>query len=246
MSPALPSRTTRRSARAVGLTLALALGLSGCGAGLRAQTYQERTTSDSTTEAIGAIAVRHIRVLPPPDGQSYDIGDDARVAFVLVNEGARPDRLVSVTTDSASSVAVAGPGGKPATLTVPAQSGGISQYTFVLRGLTRELRPAQYVQMELVFAENGAETMLVPIEVTGTPGPKREGYHVGETDSEGNPLPEEEEEEEQEEPGTGGAEERPELDNDGGDSGSGDQDPLTESAPSGDDAASTSAPLPRG
>ncbi len=191
MSPALPSVSTTR---AVGVALALALGLSGCGAGLRAQTYQERATSDSTNEAIGAIAVRNIRVLPPTRGDSYPVGSDARVAFTLVNEGAEGDRLTSVTTDSAATVAVVGADGRPATLDVPAQSGAVASYAFVLRGLTRELRPGQYVQMELTFATNGAEAMLVPVEVTGIPGPRRTGYRVPETDSVGNPVLEGEEE----------------------------------------------------
>lgn len=206
MSSVLPSRTARpsRATRTAGVAVALALGLSGCGAGLRAQTYQERSSSDSTNEAIGALAIRNIRVLPPTGAVAYAAGSDARVGLVVVNEGAEADRLTTVTSDAAARVEVLGPDGRPGTLTSPAST-ATSGFVLVLRGLTRELRPGQYVQMELTFAENGTETMLVPVEVTGTPGPKREGYEVGETDSSGEVIVEGEGAE-----GEGGEEQGPE------------------------------------
>lgn len=241
MSPALPSRTARPAARAAALALVLGLGLSGCGAGLRAQTYQERATSDATNEAVGAIAVRNLRVLPPSGGESYAVGSTARVAFVLVNEGPEADRLTDVTTDAAGGVALVGPAPQ---LTVPAQ-GTVSDYAFELRGLTRELRPGQYVQMTLTFADNGSETMLVPVEVTGTPQPRREGYKVGETDSSGQVIVEDE-------PGAGtteeGSSDRPELDTDGNDPAAGDAQPDTQSDPIGDEngGADAASPPPEG
>jgi hypothetical protein len=251
VSPALRSSTAlpptdaagrrgRTAARTTAVALALALGLSGCGAGLRAQTYQQRTTSDSTNEAIGALAIRHIRVLPPRGREDYPVGSDATVALTVVNEGTEEDTLTSVTAEGAASVDVIGPGGRPAELVAPAQ-GTASQYAFVLRGLTRAVRPGNYISMELTFEKNGSQEMLVPIEVTGTPQPRREGYHVPETDSEGQVV-------EEEEPGEGGTEEgtgdRPELDNDGGDSGSGDQEPETSSDPVGDENGGADADTP--
>ena len=195
MSSVLPSRTVRpvrvgrhvgapRATRAAGIAVALALGLTGCGAGLRAQTYQERATSDSTNDAIWALAIRHLRVLPPAAGQTLAVGGDARVGLVVVNEGADADRLTTVTSDAASSVEVLGPDGRPGSLTAPPGT-ATSGYVLVLHGLTRRLSPGQYVQLELAFATNGSRTMLVPVEVTGTPGPRREGYKVDETDSSG-------------------------------------------------------------
>lgn len=240
MSPALPPRTPRTTAaRTAALALALGLGLTACGSGLRAQTYQERATSDSTNEAVGALSVRHLRVLPPTGGAgTYPVGSTARVALVLVNDGSEDDRLVGVTTDAASSVAVVGP---TKDLVVPAQ-GVTSSYGFDLRGLTRELRPGQYVEMELTFAENGSETLLVPIEVTGTPGPRRKGYHPAETDSNGDPVVEEEQSAEE------GTDDRPELDNDGADAGSGDQviDPASDPKGDGNGGESAAEPPPEG
>ncbi len=197
MNPELRSRTPRAT-RTAGAVLALALGLSGCGAGFRAQTYQERTTSDSTNEAIGALAIRHIRVLPPQRGQCvYPQGSAARVAVVIVNEGVEEDRLASVTSD-AGTVEVNGSGGRtisPAQMVVPGVS-TVSQYSFVIRDLRRELRPGNYVTMTLTFQRNGSEEMLVPVEVTNRPGPQREHYEVAHTDSAGNPIVKEGEKEE--------------------------------------------------
>ena len=131
-----------------------------------------------------------------------------------------------------------GPDGQPGTLSVQPNA-ATSGYVFVLRGLTRALRPGQYVQMELTFAENGSETMLVPVEVTGTPGPRREGYKIGETDSSGEVIVEE---------GAGTAEEgasdRPELDTDGGDPASGDAAPDVVSDPLGDENGGRGATQP--
>lgn len=186
MSSVLRTRPTR-SARTAGVVLAVALGLSGCGAGLRAQTYQERPSSDGTNEAIGSLAIRNIRVLPPP-GNTYPEGGQARVGFVIVNEGVEDDRLVSVETDAAASVQLIGPDGRPAEdLVVPATS-TVSGYAFLLEDLRQELRPGNYIELELTFEKGGTERMLVPVEVTNRPGPQREGYEVAHTDSNGDPI----------------------------------------------------------
>ena len=256
-SAALPTRTSRAT-RTAGVAVALALGLSGCGAGLRAQTYQERATSDATNEAIGALAIRHLRVLPPTATETYGIGSDARVGLIVVNEGAEADRLTTVTSDAAARVEVLGPNGRPGTLTTQPNT-ATSGFVLVLRGLTRALRPGQYVQMELTFAENGSKTMLVPVEVTGTPGPRRQGYKIGETDSSGEAIVEEggteggggggqQGAEGAAEQGAGSAEEgaadRPELDTDGGDAASGDAEPDVVSDPLGDENGGRGATQP--
>ena len=203
-STPLPARTPR-PLRAAGVALSLVLGLSACGSGLNAQTYQQRATSDSTNEAVGALAIRHIRILPPTDGEPYAVGSDARVGLTVVNEGATADRLTTVTSDAADRVEVLGPNGQPATLATDPNT-ATSGFVLLLRGLTRELRPGQYVQMELTFADNGAQSMLIPVEVTGTPGPRRKGYEIAETDSNGDVLVHQEEEGEGAE-GEGAAEE---------------------------------------
>lgn len=195
MSLALPPRTARPATRAAGVALALALGLSGCGTGLNAQTYVERATADATNEAIGAINVRNLLIVPPSGGRdTYPAGSNARVTVTFVNSGAQPDRLTSVRSDAARSVAVvAANGSSPAAVTVPGRSQLVNA-SFLLRGLTRELRPGTFVQMELTFASNGSANLLVPVAVTNRPGPKRSGYEVPHTDSKGQVHVETEEE----------------------------------------------------
>jgi copper(I)-binding protein len=172
------------------LAVALALGLTGCGSGLKAQNYLERTVADATNDAVGALALRNVFVQPPRGAQGiYTVGQDARINLTVVNEGTEGDRLVQATTDAASSVAVAAPNGQAGALTVGPLA-TTSNYSLVLRGLTRDLRPGEYVNLSLTFQVNGTQEMLVPIALTNTPGPRREGYHVVETDSEGHPLPE--------------------------------------------------------
>ncbi len=189
MSRALPFRTTRTTVRSGAVVLALGIALSGCGAGLNAQTYQERATADATNERIGAIAVRNLRVLPPAAGSAtYAVGSTARVSVVFVNEGTEADRLTNVTSTGASGVALIGPS---RTLSVPAQA-TVSNYSFELRGLTSEVGPGQYVQLELTFADNGSRSLLVPVQLTGSPGPRRENYKIGETDSSGQVIVEDE------------------------------------------------------
>lgn len=181
------------------LVIALALGLTGCGAGLKAQTYQERTVADATNDAVGALALRNVFVQPPRgEAGRYTVGEDARVVLTVVNEGTEGDRLVNATTDAASSVAVADPTGQASSLTVGPLA-TTEGYSLVLRGLTRDLRPGEYVNLSLTFQVNGTQEMLVPIALTNTPGPKREGYHIVETDSAGKPLVEEGEESSEEE-----------------------------------------------
>jgi copper(I)-binding protein len=226
------------------LAVAVSLGLTGCGAGLKAQTYQERTVADATNEAVGALALRNVFIQPPRTSEGvYSVGQDARVVLTLVNEGTEGDRLVNATTDAASSVAVAAPDGQAGQLSVGPLS-TTNDYSLVLRGLTRDLRPGEFVNLSLTFQANGTQELLVPVALTGTPGPKREGYHVVETDSEGNPLPEREESHSEQE----GASDRPELDTDGGDAPSGDAVIDEGSEPVGDNngGASGATPPPEG
>lgn len=189
MSRVLPSRPAlARTLPAAGLAVGLALGLSACGDGLRAQTYQERATADATNEAIGALAVRNLSIVPPKGAAEFPAGGSARATFVLVNEGAQADRLTAVSSDAAASVSVAGPDGRPALLSVPSQ-GTLSGYSFVLRGLTAPLRPGQFVKMSLTFGVNGTEEMLVPVAVTQSPAPVST-YKLDETDSTGKAITE--------------------------------------------------------
>ena len=220
----LPAAPLRRSAAArpaaTAAGLAALLLLAGCGSGQRAQTYQERTVAEASNGAVGSIAVRNVAVSAPTTGTTYPVGSSAPVTLTLVNEGAEDDVLMSATTPAASSVRVTGPSPQ---LTVPRLGTADPAYSLVLTGLTRELATSQYIELALSFQRNGSATMLVPVRVKPEQVARTDGtYEVAETDSEGNPLPQEEQ--------------RPELDTDGGEAPEGDAVPEDESDPTGDNA----------
>lgn len=147
------------------LAAATALSLTACGASLDAQTYQERNSAESTDEAVGFLAIRNLAVLPPPDGR-YAQGDDALASITVVNEGTEADRLVEVTTPAAREVVTIAGTAEGDLIAPPLGSTG-GFVTLELRGLTRELRPAEYIEMTLRFERNGSITTLVPIMTTG-------------------------------------------------------------------------------
>ena len=157
-----------RPARSV-LTAALAaavLGLSGCGASLDAQTYQERNNAESTDTAIGSLAVRDLAV-EAPRGDKHEVGDDAGVSLTVTNAAPEEDRLVAVSSPDAEEVVVVDEDGEEAELVVPSLGSTQGLVRLELRGLTRELRSGEYVTLELRFEENGALETLVPVILSG-------------------------------------------------------------------------------
>lgn len=180
-----PSR--RPLARVAASACALLL-LTGCGTGLRAQTYLEKSTADSTNDAIGFLAVRNLAVLGPSTGTSWPAGGSAPMKVTFVNEGGEEDRLVSASSPAATSVRIVG----PSPLTVPPLGVSDPASGLVLEGLTRELPGGSYVDVTLSFERNGSKTMLVPVQIVPGQVPREDhDYHVNETDSEGNPIVEE-------------------------------------------------------
>lgn len=180
-----PARTTTRALPVAGL--AAALLLTGCGAGQKAQVYQERTVADATNTSVGTIAVRDLAIQAPARGLVLRQGTNATMSVTLINEGGDDDVLQSASTDAATGVRVVGP---TSSLPVPRLSTASSDYSLELVGLTRDLPTGTYINLTLSFQRNGVKSMLVPVETTpdGAPRPSGE-YEVPETDSAGSPLP---------------------------------------------------------
>ena len=179
---------TRRPIARVAASACALLVLTGCGTGLRAQTYLEKSTAEATNDAVGFLAVRNFAVLGPTTGTAWPAGASAPMRLTLVNEGGEEDRLVSVTTPAAASVRVVG----PSPLTVPALGVSDPASGLVLEGLTRELPGGTYIDVTLSFERNGSKTMLVPVQIVPGQVPREDHhYEVTETDSEGDPLVEE-------------------------------------------------------
>lgn len=153
-------------ARRLALTGLLALSLTGCGAGLDAYTYQERTVADATNVNVGTLAVRNISILPPAGGRLYETGGEARGVFTVANTGSEADRLVEASSPAASEVVLV-QDGKPTEIEVPPRgtTGGTS--TFILRGLTADLGTGEFVPMTFRFERSGTIETLVPVALTG-------------------------------------------------------------------------------
>ena len=147
------------------LAAATALSVTACGASLDAQTYQERNNAESSNTAVGFLGVRNLAILPPRDGM-YEEGEDAVASITVINEGTEEDRLVEVTTTAAQEVVVFA-GRREGDLVAPPLGSTGGFVTLVLRDLTRDLRPGEYVEMTLRFADNGSVDVLVPVMTTG-------------------------------------------------------------------------------
>ncbi len=161
--------TTRRLAPgllAVATAVLVMGSVSACGASLDAQTYQERNNAESTNAAVGALALRNVAVRAPEDGQGYAVGADATVVLTVTNSSDESDRLVEATSSAAREVAVIG-GGTEREMVVPPLGSTGSFITLELRGLTRALRPGEYVDLTLRFEGNGTEELLAPVITSG-------------------------------------------------------------------------------
>ena len=156
---------TRRLAPGL-LAVAASLLVSACGAGLDAQTYQERNNASSTNATAGDLQLRNIAVEAPRTDEGYEVGDDVTVIVTVTNRGDEDDRLIEVTSSAAREVAVLA-GGSERDMVVPAGGSTANAVTLELRGLTRPLRPAEYVDLTFRFADNGTVEVLAPVDVTG-------------------------------------------------------------------------------
>lgn len=98
------------------LGCAVAMVLSGCGAGQIAATSEQQAAIDGSTGGVGSMLVRDVVLAYPENGTNlYPQGADVPLELVIVNEGERPDTLTSVTTPAARAVVIQGstqiPGG---------------------------------------------------------------------------------------------------------------------------------------
>jgi copper(I)-binding protein len=164
----------------------LPLALTACGSGLNAETYRERTAIDAANADVGAIALRDVAIEPPPAGQpNLPAGSDATARLALANNTNQPDELVQVTSPDAASVELVDKTGKTAT-SIPIPASGLvgpADFSVRLKGLTRTLWPASYVEMTFVFQKNGRTTLPVPVRVYSSPAP-RPAHSEGGTGSE--------------------------------------------------------------
>ena len=157
------------SPRLLAVTGLLALALSGCGAGLDAQTYQTRTVGDASNVDLGPLAVRNVAVNPPSGGFTHPAGSDARGIFLVANRSDEPDTLLEITSDAAAEVVVL-QDGAPAELAIPANGSTVESAGFVLRDLAKDLVTGEYVTLTFRFERAGSKDVLVPVATNGRAG----------------------------------------------------------------------------
>ncbi|MGI8537569.1 MAG: hypothetical protein ACR2K2_14040 [Mycobacteriales bacterium] len=167
------------------LAVLLAVGLSGCGAGMSALTYQERRMGDATNTEVGSLALRNVSVLAPEDGSVHEVGDSATATVTITNRAEEADRLISVTTAAAQEVALLS-AGEPDLPGIPGRGSTQDEVTLVLKNLTEPLHTGEYISMSFRFERNGTVAVLVPIAVTGSTD--RPVYTGGANGEEGEPA----------------------------------------------------------
>jgi copper(I)-binding protein len=145
----------------------LVLALTGCGATLDAQTYQERSQSDATNTAVGTIALRGVSVESGGDDRILEAGDDADVFLVLTNDDREDDTLVEVTTPDAESVELLVDGEPSDGIEVPRLGSTGDSASLRLVGLTEELREGEYTTLTFRFERNGSVEVPVPVRTSG-------------------------------------------------------------------------------
>jgi copper(I)-binding protein len=178
-------------AAALGLALLSATALTACSAGQINQTSSQERDKSGPQGEIGDILLREVQ-LAYPNGGTYAPGAEAELNAAIVNTGAAPDTLVSITspaftqyriTGSPTGTASATPtnntgtgnglGAAPTagrtTVTIPADTSvvlGQTGPTVTLVGLNETLTPAQTVPLTFTFQTAGTVTIQA---LVGTP-----------------------------------------------------------------------------
>jgi hypothetical protein len=135
--------------------------LTGCAAGLNAQTTRPFDTTDGTSANFHGIAIRNMFVLGPAAGTALLPGQSASLFVALVNNGL-PDQLTLATAPgTASAVTIRGgsvrlASGQAAFLTGPAPQ-------LILRQLEIPLTGGQYIHITLYFQNSGSVVLHVPV-----------------------------------------------------------------------------------
>ena len=163
----------------------LALALTGCGATLDAQTYQERSNADATNTAVGTIALRGVSVEAGGGDRAHEVGSDAEVFLVLTNDDDEADTLVEVTTPDADAVELLVDGEESDGIEVPALGSTGDSASLRLVSLTEELREGEYTTLTFRFEDNGPIEVAVPVR---SPGRTDRPVYTGGEGEEGEPA----------------------------------------------------------
>ncbi|MBN9737010.1 MULTISPECIES: copper chaperone PCu(A)C [unclassified Pseudonocardia] len=184
-----PLRTLAGVAGAVALS---GLLLSGCGTGQLSQTAQQVAATNGLNASVGDVDLRDVQIgypqAPASEAALYARGTAAPVRATLINTGATADRLVSVSSPAAGSVAVGGDRVLAQDVALVAVGTSELQPTasrplqLTLEGLRQPIAAGGDVPMTFVFERAGSITVTVP---TGIPGEGRPGAEPERVEAEG-------------------------------------------------------------
>lgn len=163
-----PVRTTVKATLGAVLAVGATVALTSCGAG------QVNTTADTVSAVNGATGhLKQIDILnaaiafPPGDARLYQPGESAPLVFTITNAGVQGDKLVSISSPAAKSIALKGSmdllGG---TKIVARTSGSADQpntLSATMEGLTTAVKPGPTVDVTFTFAQAGILTLPLPV-----------------------------------------------------------------------------------
>lgn len=98
----------RRGLGAGVLAVGAALVLAGCGAGQITQTATQQAAVNGTHAQVKNIALRDAAVQYPTSGPGYPAGATPALTLTIVNQDARDDALVAVTTEDGGQATISG------------------------------------------------------------------------------------------------------------------------------------------
>lgn len=167
--------------------LTLAPLTAACGAGLHAETLNERTTIDGANAQTGFLRIRDGYLQAPPGGIEYPAGSTIPIRLTVVNIGDRPDTLTEATSplgqvvvQSASSSASASAAGTepveiPAGGSVTIGGTGATDAQMSLRQIPRSIRITTFVPITLRFGQSDEVTIMAPVGSGYGPGASGSG-----------------------------------------------------------------------
>jgi copper(I)-binding protein len=145
-------RTTRRAVRLAVVPLVALLGLAtltGCGAGIEAQTQQPYSPTVGTTTEIGPIHVANVVIVASVDGAL------AELYASFVNNSDQEDSLTSVAVSDSSPVTLPdGPIPVPQYVNVVLGPGGTRVFVHDLKGKVGDV-----ARVTITFRDSGEETV---------------------------------------------------------------------------------------
>lgn len=150
----------------VAAALAVAVLLSGCGAGLDAELYREQPAYAGSEAVLGSMEVRDVYVVGPASRTTS-------AYLVLYNTGGHTDTLIGASTPLASAVTIVDGSARPtpvADLAIP-PGGEVFLDTpsahLALQGLTHPITIGEETSLTLDFQAFGELTIKVPISAAG-------------------------------------------------------------------------------